>query len=56
MTKLSLAAFSLSGWFSSAWRELTCYFDNMSTNQWGIIASATVAFGFLCLRGYDIHK
>lgn len=55
MTKLTFLAFSLSTWFSGAWLELCQYFNNMSTTQWGVIAAASVAFGFLCLRGNSLR-
>lgn len=56
MTKLTLAAFSLTQWFSSAWTELSVYVTRMNTTQWGIVAASTVAFGFLCLRGTQIRN
>lgn len=50
-----LLALSLQRWFRDAFVELTRYFEQMSTTQYGILAAATVAFGFLCLRGYQIR-
>ncbi|QDV61040.1 hypothetical protein [Crateriforma conspicua] len=49
-----LAGFSVTRWLWSAWGELCSYTLHMSTTQWGILAASTIAFGFMCLRGYDI--
>ena len=51
-----LAGFSLSAWFFEAWAELTRAFNHMNTTQWGIVSAASVAFGFLCLKGSSINK
>ncbi len=50
-----VVAWSLQRWFRDAYVELTRYFEQMSTTQYGILAAATVAFGFLCLRGYQLR-
>ena len=54
ITDLFVAA-SFSTWFSTAWGELTSYFSHLGTNQWIVIASSTVFFGFLCLKGNPIR-
>ena len=53
---IQVLAFSLQRWFWDAFAELTRYFEQMSTTQYGILATATVVFGFLCLRGYQIRS
>ena len=50
-----LLAFSLSMWFFDAWSEMTRYFNNMQTWQWGVVSASCVIFGFLCLRGTKIN-
>ena len=48
-------AFSLQSWGRDAVLEVTRYFEQMSATQYGILAAASVIFGFLCLRGYQIR-
>ncbi len=52
---LHLLAFSIRQWFWNACSELVTFFEQMSTTQYGILATATVVFGFLCLRGYQLR-
>lgn len=55
MQDFQFLAFSLRNWWWSVYAELTQYFEQMSTTQYGILATATVVFGFLCLRGYQLR-
>jgi hypothetical protein len=56
MSTLSPLAYSLRSWFWQACAELTKYFEQMTVTQYAILATATVAFGFLCLKGYTIRR
>ncbi len=51
-----LASFSLSGWFNDAVYEFVRYFNHMNVTQWGIVSTASVAFGFLCLKGHTLNR
>lgn len=55
MKDFALLSMTLRSWFFEAVNELTNYFEQMNTTQYGILAAATVGFGFLCLRGYQIR-
>lgn len=50
-----LAEIALQSWFSDAVYELKDYFRHLSSTQWGVLCVASVAFGFLCLRGFTIR-
>ena len=51
----ALYAFSIKMWMSDAWAEMVHYFTKMNTTQWGIVSTAAVIFGFLCLKGTSIR-
>lgn len=55
MTMLVLS-FSIRSWLMQVSHELTNYFEHLSTTQYAILAAATVAFGFLCLKGHAIRR
>ena len=50
-----LAMFSLSDWLNDAVAEFVHYFNHMNSKQWGIVSAASVAFGFLCMKGHSIR-
>ncbi|MEM9587385.1 MAG: hypothetical protein AAGA03_08885 [Planctomycetota bacterium] len=56
MNSALLYAWSFSGWFWAAWRELCRYIDRMGTTEWAVMAAAAVAFGFLCLKGHSLKQ
>ncbi len=56
MQNLFILGFSFFGWLSDATRELSYFFNHMSIVQWGIVAAAATAFGFLCLKGTKVNR
>ena len=50
MLNTLILGFSLSQWWRSATGELSNYYNQMDTSQWGIVASLFVVAGFLMLR------
>ncbi len=56
MTTATIWANSATMWLYEVGRELTTYFNKMSTTHWAVMASAAVVFGFLCLKGSNINR
>ncbi|TWU07793.1 hypothetical protein [Stieleria varia] len=55
-TNAMILANSVTMWLYEVGREMTSYFNKMSTTHWAVIASAAVVFGFLCLKGSNINR
>ena len=41
---------TISETLNSGFYELTLYFRTFSKTQWGVVAVASVVFGFVCLK------
>ncbi len=56
ITMIALFANTFGNRMSAEIDELVRYFDHLSMTQWGVISTAAVAFGFICLRSTNRHR